>query len=268
MDMKCPHCGADIAPDSKFCEQCGTPIQRPVPVGAHKTAVERNKMILIGAVAFVIFGVGGGMFLHSTVTKPQTDTPQQAVPASQERPQENVTPEPIRIPKDTHQDQLASANSILQDKGIPYSLQAVSTIDGEGFMGVSISEKTTFIIYDATDGVVATVPWNPLLLNPGANSNSTNKALQFNVSVLHDDRSSKDAGAGYWQGSTHIIPIQAYTKVENGKLIPLGIFTHQGRQAAPFKEYLYEQQNVNLVNTLLTHADSLRDDMAKRNITY
>lgn len=266
--MKCPHCGADIAPDSKFCEQCGTPIQRQVSVGAQKTAWERNKMILIGAVGLVIFGVGGGIFLHSTVTKPQTDTPQQAVTIPQEQPQEEVNPEPIRIPKETEQDQLARANTILQDKGIPYSLQAVSTVDGDGFMGVSVSGKTTFIIYDAKDGVIATVPWNPLLLNPGANSNSTNKALQFTLSILHDDRSNKDAGAGYWQGSTHSIPIQAYTKVENGKLIPLGIFTHQGRQAAPFKEYLYEQQNVNLVNTLLTHADSLRDDMAKRNITY
>lgn len=276
--MKCPHCGAELAPGSKFCEHCGTPVTgrangnlrqgmaprlEPVRPSVSQTAGERNKIIIAGIAALVILGIGLGMFIHSNLQeKPAVATTQPAEAKEEPAPAEPAPP----APKEAPQDMLAQANSILQGRNTP-SLQAVSRIDDDGFMGLYTGKQKQFIIYDQRDDLVAVVPWQPALLHPGANSNSSDKALQFKLYVLRDNRQNKDAAAGYWQGSTHVIPIQAYTKVENGKLIPLGIYTYEGSQPAPFKEYLYEQQNVNLVNTLLTHADSLRQDMQQRGIT-
>ena len=122
-----------------------------------------------------------------------------------------------------------------------------------------------FIIYDKKDDMIATIPFDKELLNPKKYAN-TDRALYFNMSVEYDNVNSKDKKAGYWSGSTHIIPIEIYSEEKDGVLSPLGIMTYYGNNKGKYDEYLYEMQNVNLANLVILHGDSLRVDITNRNI--
>ena len=38
--MQCPHCGSDVPVDSKFCEECGTPLPRPCASCGHVNSLK------------------------------------------------------------------------------------------------------------------------------------------------------------------------------------------------------------------------------------
>lgn len=143
---------------------------------------------------------------------------------------------------------------------------AISDIDNDGFLSIiAINKKSYFAVYNNNSNIVALIEYNIQLMNPEKYSNEQ-KPLQFNLMVSRDNKNNKDNLLGYWEDTIHIIPIQVYTKVENNKLIPLGIFSYKGKELQEFNEYLYEQQNVNLVNTFITHVDSLNKYIKDNNI--
>ena len=217
-------------------------------------------IIAIAIVVVIVVGSGLGYFLyqkHEKDTQVNTNT--------------NTLVETAKATDDTYQQQkqddenLKKANDILKNKNTNYKVSAVSTIDDNGFFGLMTGKGLRFIIYDKKDNMIATIPFDKELLNPKKYAN-TDRALYFDMSVEYDNVNSKDKKAGYWSGSTHIIPIEIYSEEKDGVLSPLGIMTYYGNNKGKYDEYLYEMQNVNLANLVILHGDSLRVDITNRNI--
>lgn len=275
----CPRCGTKN--NGSFCSKCGE--ARPNTDKIDDTSTSLNQttqshsnnslkyimitiiVILVGILAGILIYLHKGNTSDNNIQTTSSQSTQADETSATSKSVDNTKPANDVKSSDTN---LNEANTILQNKNAQYyKLSAVSKMDDDGFFGLAAGKGVIFVIYDKKDDIVATVSFDKKLLDPRANSNSTDKPLQFTMNVLNDNPNSKDRQAGYWSDSEHSIPIQVYTKVQNNKLIPLGIYTYQGQKVSKFDDYLYEQQNVNLVNTLLNHADSLNDDIIARNIS-
>ncbi|WP_296897882.1 zinc ribbon domain-containing protein [uncultured Megamonas sp.] len=270
MSKFCFKCGTPVNDGEKFCPKCGTnlgvstsPQIQPNINSNNINNNDSNKMRIIIAIAIVvviIIGSGIGYFFyqkHEKDTQVNTNT--------------NTLVETAKATDDTYQQQkqddenLKKANDILKNKNTNYKVSAVSTIDDNGFFGLMTGKGLRFVIYDKKDDMIATIPFDKELLNPKKYAN-TDRALYFDMSVEYDNVNSKDKKAGYWNGSTHIIPIEIYSEEKDGVLYPLGIMTYYGNNKGKYDEYLYEMQNVNLANLIILHGDSLRVDITDKNI--
>ena len=264
MSKFCFKCGTPVNDSEKFCLKCGTKLENPPKMQIQVNANNHDhKMKIIIAIVIVVVIVVGSGIVYFLYQKHEKDT--------QVTTNTNTLVETAKAIDDTYQQQkqddenLKKANDILKNKNTNYKVSAVSTIDDNGFFGLMTGKGLRFIIYDKKDDMIATIPFDKELLNPKKYAN-TDRALYFNMSVEYDNVNSKDKKAGYWNGSTHTIPIEIYSEEKDGVLSPLGIMTYYGNNKGKYDEYLYEMQNVNLANLVILHGDSLRVDITNRNI--
>lgn len=284
MKRFCPKCGSEVSATGKFCGKCGAvlPTASTVSKAGAENELKRanwkaagmqpsgtdeksNSPFIIGAVIAAVIALAGGGIYHfyGNDTAKEVSTAKTAS-SMQTKDAANSAQKDTRMIK--------QAEELLQnrsyDKNDVGDVLAVSQIDDNGFFALAGSgdNKRQFILFDKTDNIAAVVKYDAALLNPQENSNDKDKALVFEMKVLNDDKNSKDSAIGYWNGSTHIIPVKVYTKMKGGILTPIGIYSHKGKDTADFSAVLYEQQNVNLVNAVLLHADSLRKDMQDRKL--
>ena len=169
-------------------------------------------------------------------------------------------------------DVLAQANEVLQNKNAIYKLSAVSKFDEDGFFGLDISKGITFVIYDKKDDMIARVDYDKALLRPRDNKYETTDKeympLIFKMHIENDNKNGEDKILGVWNGKVHEVPIYALFEVDaNNNIVPGMLYSAQGKNPSHYHGVLKEQKNVNLANIVLTHADSLNEDIIKRGIS-
>ena len=168
-------------------------------------------------------------------------------------------------------DVLMQANEVLQSKNAIYKLAAVSKFDENGFFGLDISKGITFVVYDKKDDMIARVDYDKALLRPRDNKYETMDKMApiiFKMHIENDDKNGEDKILGVWNGNVHEVPIYALFEVDNNNnIIPGMLYSAQGENPSHYHGVLKEQKNVNLANIVLTHADSLNEDIIKRGIS-
>lgn len=282
MQKFCPKCGAKIAADIKFCPKCGSSIDdaeinksmnKPVyrqqkikPAENSSSVSGRTLFIGAGIAVLIVIALVGGMKNIFGANDDKAAVGKSAIVQETS----SITSSEDAVRQDDSS--LKQAKDVLATIGIDTKIIgkviAVSRIDDNGFFAVAENNagKKQFILYAKASNTAALADYDEDLLDPGANSNSRDKALVFDMRILNDDKAGKDAAMGYWNGDDHILPLKVYTELKGQTLTPIGIYSHPGKNSPDFSSVLYEQKNVDLVNALLLHADSLKTDMHSRNI--
>lgn len=269
----CGKCGAKVEENEKFCPHCGARIQGSgltrtksdgkqmgsgVSAGSGLPDMTKKVILCACAALVVAVGAGAGFYYHmqsknDAVQPPASTT---AAPVASSPSQEAPT-----------KDSLAQANDLLKSKGFPSMVSAVSNVDDSGFLGFTRDKGLSLIVYDKKDDVIATVDYNRKLLN--LKQNKTGNSYDPVILRLHikDDKASRDSKLGFWSNGTHTFPIYSLYDVDaQGTVVPGMLTSAPGSNPSRYHSYLNEQQNVNIANLALTHADSLREDMQSRHI--
>lgn len=172
-------------------------------------------------------------------------------------------------------DSLSSAMKILKAHNINFTVLAASKQNTNGFLAVVQNEEKYYIgIYSAKDNKIAWTDYTAKTVNFKDNysifSNGTKsyRPLIFIMDIPNDNKESQDAKEGIWNDTHHHIPVYALFKVDDkGEVIPDGkLFTGGGLKPGHYHGTIYDQQNINLAHVLLTHMDSLKNDIKARNV--
>ena len=132
-------------------------------------------------------------------------------------------------------------------------------------MGLLTGKGLAFIVYDKKDDVVAMMEFKKELLDLRNNPLRTHIILTLHIK---GDQASKDSNMGYWSGDTHSFSVfSVYEFDSNGNVVPGMLTSAQGKNPSHYQGYLQEQQNVNIINIALTHADSLAKDINDRGVS-
>ena len=278
MSRFCGKCGAKLEDNEEFCHKCGAKQDfnenelRDIPKMTlnHKNSSNENNSlkIIIGVlIAIIVIGAGGGFYYYKTTqnnaTVAESSSPSEVISSDTANSSEKQQPAET---KPEVKDNLAQARDILESKNFGFGIIAVSNITDDGFLAYTTDEGVAFIAYDKKDDVITPIKFDKKLLNI-----ANGKKDDYIILTLYksNDTANKDNNLGYWQAEKHIFPVFAAYKVDsNGNIEPGMLTSGRGENPRHLQEYLQEQENVNIVNLALTHADSLRQDMQARNIQY
>lgn len=171
------------------------------------------------------------------------------------------------------EDDIAKANDLLAKHDYSFPIVAISKVDDDGFLAFSKGDKYTgFIIYDKKTGTIASINYTSELLNLRANPVIFNdkkhyNPIHFTLNILNTTQGDTDTKLGEWQYSTHKIPIYAIFDIdENDNIIPQKFMTGEGLNPKKFDKTITELRNINLLDIVLTHSDSLKQDIKQRDI--
>lgn len=239
------------------------------------------------AMAIVLFLLGSGLYIKHTIDNPPKLTVQDRIMADNAKDSEGKpllgTLKKIDA---TNLNSLDEVKSILSKKNITSEIVATSAIDDTGFLALVKNNKIySFIVYDKKDDKIAEVLVPSQLtddsmymrtdiLNFRATDSKDSKGktiypiVAFTMAIDPDNRSSADSKLGIWWHDRHSIRINmAFSVDENDKVVPKMIKSARGTVAGRFfPDALKDQVNVNLANSVITHLDSLKIDVIKRDI--
>lgn len=281
----CGKCGTKMEDDEVFCPKCGarvdgdestnttTPNANNINKSAQNNSTQNNTLkIIIGVlIALIVIGAGAGFYYykHTQDNVAQTESSSSASSAAQESSQaassdakqDSASQQPVK-------DNLAQANEIVKSKGLPYTVGAVSKMDDNGFLGLLTGKGLALVVYDKKDDVVAMLDFKKELLDLKNNkTGNTYNRIIFNVQIKGDN-ASKDSKLGYWNGDTHNFSVFSLYDIDsNGNVVPGMLTSAWGKNPSHYQTYLQEQQNVNIINIALTHADSLAKDINARGVS-
>lgn len=175
------------------------------------------------------------------------------------------------------------AVSVLQEKGMRGSVLGVSVIDSDGFAAlVKDGIRYYFAVFDAKKDFLAEVHYPSqdekkdsyyrildfrTHYKVAKNGQKTYSPMIFDLQINKDDKNGVDAKLGTWNGDMHVFSVYALFKIdENDKVVPGKLSSGQGKRPSHYQAPLKEQRNVDISNILLTHLDSLRMDLLKRQV--
>lgn len=245
-------------------------------LGFVKKNSPKQKIFFITAGAIAVFVTSFGIYVNYAINHPPVLTKEDRLVSVLETSRQEAksdTEQSNKIePVLKEQDEfLTKANEVLQSKNSIYKLSAVSKFDEEGFFGLDTSKGVTFVIYDKKDDMIARVNYDRILLKPRDNKYKTidkHMPLIFKMYIENDNKTGEDSKLGAWNGNVHMVPIYALFEVDaNNDIVPGMLYSAQGENPSHYQGVLKEQKNVNLANIVLTHADSLNEDIIKRNIS-
>lgn len=274
VEKKCPNCGAPIKAGMLFCakQDFNENELRDIPKMTSNNGNSSNQnnslKIIIGVlIAIIVIGAGGGFYYYkitqNNATVAESSSSSEVVSSDTANSSEKQQPAET---KPEVKDNLAQARDILESKNFGFGIKAVSNITDDGFLAYSTDEGVAFIAYDKKDDVITPINFDKKLLNIANGKKEDSIILTLYKS---NDTASKDSKLGYWEGEKHIFSVFSdYTVDGSGNVVPGMLTSGAGRNPSHFQSYLQEQENVNIVNLALTHADSLRQDMQARNIQY
>lgn len=270
MAKYCSKYGTKIEENTSVCPVCGAPVSNTKvdSIEFKKTDEIKEKIISnsrsehkiskkifrwIGTILFVIFIVKGIFSVYAYLQEDSSTSSSTEITSVNKN--ESGT--------------LKEANDILINKDAGYTLSAVSNIDDDGFIGLSNDDKTmSFIIYDKKDDVIAVMAYKKELLNLKGNKTGTSYNPVILTLYIKKDKASQDSKLGYWDDDTHIFSVYALYDIDsNGNVVPGMLISAEGKNSAHYQDYLQEQQNVNIINLALTHADSLAKDINDRGVS-
>ena len=90
--------------------------------------------------------------------------------------------------------------------------------------------------------------------------------VTFQMRILNE-KPGDDEKEGYWDGTSHVIPIYAqYSFDGEGRVVPGMLNTGRGGRPSHYHDYLKEQRHVDLANLVLTEMQALHENAAAHNI--
>lgn len=278
----CGKCGTKMEDDEVFCPKCGTrvdgnettnsiiPNANNINKSTQTNSTQNNTLkIIIGVlVAVIVIGAGVGFYYykHTQENVAQTESSSSASSSAQESSQ--TTSSDAKQDSQPVKDDLAQANEIVKSKGLPYTVGAVSKMDDDGFLGLLTGKGLALVVYDKKDDVVAMLDFKKELLDLKNNKTGNRyNPIIFNLQIKGDN-ASKDSKLGYWNGDTHNFSVFSLYDIDsNGNVVPGMLTSAWGKNPSHYQTYLQEQQNVNIINIALTHADSLAKDINARGVS-
>lgn len=174
--------------------------------------------------------------------------------------------------------------SVLKEKSQPGELVAGSQYDEAGFLALVKKEKGTycFVAYDAKQDVIATIDTGSAMNDPILTmkekyrilKNSKDKTkyyspVVFIVNIPSDNPKSADKNLGQWEkDGSHSLPFYCSFSVdEDGNVVVnKAIYSGKGLHPSHYHGKIRDERNIGLANVIMTHADSLKMDIAKREI--
>ena len=237
-----------------------------------KNSNKQSVFFIVAGIIIVFLGCFGVYVNYNIKHPPVLTDADKLVVVAEKSMQKSEEPEAKQQKNAQSEDVLTKANNVLQNKNSEYKLSAVSKIDEDGFFGIDTRKGVIFVIYDKKDDIVASVGYDKKILNPKANKYKTSDKdympLIFKMYIKNDDKNGGDKDLGTWTNETHIIPIYALYDVDsNNNIVPGMLNSAQGSNPSHYHDVLKEQKNVNLANIVLTHAESLNEDINKRGVS-
>lgn len=264
----CPYCGKELQPGIRFCPHCGKEIPETerktagsVPSSGGKTPASNKNKILAGGL-ILLFLLGGGAFYFQR--QKARDASQAAAIAAQEAKQEKKeTP----ADKQEAKDSIAVVQGILDQEGLSGKVMATSYgHDPNGSLSVIGGKGRRLLVIDEKNHQKAFVDAASQLYHFIDNRTGSRPPVTFQMRVL-DEKPGDDEKEGYWDGTSHVIPIYAqYSFDGDGKVVPGMLNTGRGAQPSHYHDYLQEQRHVDLANLVLTEMQALHENAAAHHI--
>lgn len=163
---------------------------------------------------------------------------------------------------------------ILKEHDVNYEVAAVSTQDSNGFLAHVLGEGTGYVVYDKKYDIVATVHGRKLSDNVVKNFRKdytlqkdgkiSFRPVMFSM-FIDEKKGDVDQELGTWSEFGHFIPIYVLFDVDNNdNVIIQNIYSSQGLNPSHYHSDVHNEKYIHLVNTIVTHIDSLRLDMKLR----
>lgn len=169
-----------------------------------------------------------------------------------------------------------SVEGVIKRFGITADVAAQSDMGDDGFLLLANNQGAQVIyIYDAVLDYVA-------MASPGNRDYSTITAFGktsqysagryepaiFTLWLNNWDQSTPDGRLGEWNGDTQLVPIYISYDVEsNGKYrIPSIYSSASGLNPMKYHSRVTDQRTISILNTLMNHINSLRDNAAQKGI--
>ena len=267
----CPHCGKELEPGNRFCPFCGKEVQEikdkttagtspSAPAGGKSPSGARNKILAGGLIALILLG-GGAFYFQRQKAQ---DASQAAAIAAQEAKQE--TKEKPADKQDA-KDSIAAVQEILDREGLPGKVMATSYgHDPNGSLSVIGGKGRRLLVIDGKNHQKAFVDATTQLYHFINHRTGNLPSVIFQMRVL-DEKPGDDEKAGYWDGTSHVIPIYAqYSFDGDGKVVPGMLNTGRGGRPSHYHDYLKEQRHVDLANLVLTEMQALHENADAHNI--
>ncbi|MDQ0202855.1 hypothetical protein [Pectinatus haikarae] len=234
---------------------------------------KRNLFLSLTAILLIIVAGSAAWCKRSIDNPPQLTMADRIVSETAKDSDGKPLLDTLRNTQEIPLNSLDTAQKTLFSKGSNAEITAVSSTDEDGFLALgTLDSKLYFIIYDAKDGSTALVPYNPNVLNYREHFISFNDGKKHYDPMIFllqvsEKNNSKDKILGVWDGARHTIPIYVVFKLgDDGRVIPGMITSGQGLKPSHYQAALQEPKNVELVNIVPTHINSLRADIKGRNI--
>lgn len=261
----CPHCGKELEPGVRFCPSCGKAVPeiqsqgaegtRPsAPAGGNPASANRNRILAGGLVVLLLLGGGAFYFQHQK----SQEVSQAATMAAQEAKTEKT--EKTAEPQGT-KDPVGTVQKILDQEGLSGKVMATSYgHDPNGSLSLIGGKGRRLLVIDEKNHQKAFVDATSRLYQFINHRTGNLPPVTFQMRVL-SEQPGDDEKAGYWDGTSHVIPVYAqYSFDGEGKVVPGMLNTGAGARPSHYHDYLKEQRHVDLANLVLTEMQALHEN--------
>lgn len=261
----CPHCGKELEPGVRFCPSCGKAVpeteskgaggtQTAGPVESKPASGSRNRILAGGLVVMLLLG-GGAFYIQQQKSR---DASQAAAIAAQEAKQEKKEK---TAEKQEANDSIGTVQKIMEQEGISGKVLATSYgYDPNGSLSLIGGKGRRLLVIDEKNHQKAFVEATSKLYQFINHRTGNLPPVIFQMRVLNE-KPGEDEKAGYWDGTSHVIPIYAqYSFDGEGKVVPGMLNTGAGARPSHYHGYLQEQRHVDLANLVLTEMQALHEN--------
>ena len=170
---------------------------------------------------------------------------------------------------------LEKPSKILQEHDVKYEVAAVSAQDSNGFLARVLAEGTQYVVYDEKYDIVASIHGQKLSDDIIKNFRKdftlqkdgkiSFRPLIFSM-FLNEKGGEADQELGTWSEFGHSIPIYVLYDVnkDDDSIVIKNIYSGRGTRPSHYHSDVHSEKYIHLVNTVVTHIDSLRLDMQLR----
>lgn len=241
-----------------------------------KTVSQWKVGIAVGTL-MIIGGIAGGLYTRYLIDNPPVLTPADRVIAANAKDSSgNLLSETMDKAKKQGLNSIDDATSILKVKGVNANILATSKIDDDGFIALANTSDGMTIYgynkkYDKVFNLVdvrKTAEENIFSSYGKLYPNKENNyhSVVIGLVVNDADKNNADTKYGEWRGTTQILPIyMTYSQNEKKEFVIHRYYTGFGLK--PYRyDYIQDERNTALSNTLFFHLESLKLDMINRGL--